>query len=110
MPRPSSDAAFRGDGRGASRATYAEWEEAPVRRLSRDEAEALRQRQPALSPWWVVLGQVVVGLVAAALVAAFAGDAVLIGSALYGAAVIAVPSALMARGATSRLSAISPVV
>jgi ATP synthase protein I len=110
LPRPSSDAVFRGEGRGVSCAAFADEEEAPVRRLSRDEAEALRRRQPVLSPWWVVLSQVVVGMLIAAAVGAVSGDIAMARSALYGAAVIAVPSALMARGATSRLSSLSPVI
>jgi ATP synthase protein I len=110
LPRPSLDAVLRGDGRGAFGAAFADEEEAPVRRLSRDEAEALRRRQPVLSPWWVVLSQIVIGMLIAAVVGIVSGDVAMARSALYGAAVIAVPSALMARGATSRLSSLSPVV
>ncbi len=109
VPRPSSDAVIRGEGQVAFQPGFADdQDDLPVRALSRDEAEALRRRQPALSPWFVVLGQVVVGIVVAAVAGWLAGrDAAL--SALYGAAVVAVPGALMARGATSPLSSISPL-
>ena len=50
-----------------------------------------------------------VGLAIAALVLLATGDPLLMASALYGAAVVAVPGALMARGATSRLGTISPL-
>lgn len=110
LPRPSSDAVIRGDGRGPLRAAADfDDDEAPVRRLTRAEVAELVARQPVLSPWWVVAAQAVVGLVVAALVQAVTGDRLLAASALYGAAVVAVPGALMARGATSRLGTISPL-
>lgn len=77
--------------------------------MTRDEAAALQAAQPALSPWRVIAAQVLFGIVAAG-VAWLAAGPLAAASALYGAAVVAVPGALMARGATSRLSAISPVV
>jgi ATP synthase protein I len=52
---------------------------------------------------------VLVGLALAALVQLATGEALLTASALYGAAVVVVPGALMARGATSRLGTISPL-
>ena len=110
VPRPSSDAVIRGDGRGASRAAFADEDEAPVRRLTRDEAHALRQRQPALSPWRVVLAQIALGAVVATVAWAASGSEAAAVSALYGAAVVALPAALMARGATSRLSSLSPLI
>jgi len=110
LPRPSSDAVIRGDGPGAFRGNrFDDEEEAPVRRLSRVEVAALAAREPVLSPWRVVAAQVLVGLVAAALVYAATGEEILLASALYGAAVVALPGALMARGATSRLGMISPL-
>jgi ATP synthase protein I len=76
--------------------------------LTREEAQALRSRQPQVSPWRVVGLQAAVG-VAAALVAAFVfGKQVWMWSVLYGTATVVVPSALMARGMTSRLSSLSP--
>jgi ATP synthase protein I len=110
LPCPSSDAVTRGDGRGAFRNNaFDDEEEAPVRRLSRAEAADLAARQPAISPWRVVAAQVLVGLAIASAVQLATGDVLLFASALYGAAVVAVPGALMARGATSRLGTISPL-
>ncbi|MEO8524807.1 MAG: ATP synthase subunit I [Caldimonas sp.] len=111
LPRPSSDAVIRGDGRAAfTNLGFDDEREAPVRPLTRAEAADLVARQPVLSPWRVVAAQVLVGIVVAALVHAFTGDRLLVASALYGAAVVAVPGALMARGATSRLGTISPLI
>ena len=110
VPCPSSDAVIRGDGLGAfPRHGFDDEQEPPVRRLSRAEAADLAARQPAVSPWSVVATQALVGLVIAAAVLLVTGDRLLAASALYGAAVVALPGALMARGATSRLSTISPL-
>jgi ATP synthase protein I len=84
-------------------------DEPTVQRLTRAEADALSRRQPSLSPWWVVASQIALGVVVAAVIGAVSGSVVAAQSALYGAAVVALPGALMARGATSRLSAISPL-
>jgi ATP synthase protein I len=81
---------------------------APVRALTRQEAQALREKQPPVSPWRVVLSQAVVGVLVAALAWWVSGERPVGLSALYGAAVAVVPAALMARGMTSRLSSLSP--
>jgi ATP synthase protein I len=109
LPRPSSDAVFRSDGRSAYRSGFGDEEEAPVKHLSRQEAQALRRRQPPLSPWRVVLAQGMIGAVAAALIGLGGGGDAAVRSALYGAAAVAVPGALMARAATSRLGLFSPL-
>ncbi len=114
LPRPSSDAVIRGDGPGAFQNPrrshgFDDEEEAPVRRLTRTEVAELAAREPVLSPWRVVAAQVLAGLVIAAAVQLITGDLLLAVSALYGAAVVALPGALMARGATSRLGTISPL-
>lgn len=110
LPRPSSDAVIRGDRHGAFRAgDDFDADEPPVKRLTRTEVEALRLRQPVLSPWRVVLAQIAVGVVVAAALWLVTGQDGVMWSALYGAAVVAVPGALMARGATSPLSSISPL-
>jgi len=57
----------------------------------------------------VIAAQLVLGAVAVA-VAGLVGGRIAAVSALYGAAVVAVPGALMARGATSRLSSLSPAI
>jgi len=110
MPRPSFDAVSRGDDRAP---TWRPWddeaESASSKPLTRAEAERFRQRHPALSPWRVIAAQLLLGVLAAVVAGLVAGRVGAI-SALYGAAVVIVPGALMARGATSRLSSLSPVV
>jgi ATP synthase protein I len=80
----------------------------PVKALTRQEAQALREKQPPVSPWRVVLSQAGVGALVAALAWWISGELPVGLSALYGAAVVVVPAALMARGMTSRLSSMSP--
>ena len=70
---------------------------------SKEEAEAWRSRNPPLSPWRVVAAQVVAGLVCCAVVWAFTRRGEAVWSALYGAAAVVVPSALLARGMTRDL-------
>jgi ATP synthase protein I len=76
--------------------------------LTREEAQAIRQQQPTVSPWRVVAVQGGVGLVVALLAMLVTGRNEMFWSALFGAAVVVVPGALMARGMTSRLSSMSP--
>lgn len=76
--------------------------------LSREEAQALRESQPTVSPWRVLLVQCVVGSVVALLAMFITGRSDTAWSALWGAATVVVPGALMARGMTSRLSSMSP--
>lgn len=74
-------------------------DEAPIRRWTQNEAQALIRAQPSVSPWRVVATQVAVGFLCGALGWLLAGPAA--GwSALYGAAAAALPNALMARGMT----------
>ena len=79
----------------------------PVKALTRDEAQALRARNPPLSPWRVIAVQAAVGGVVAALAWLVSGKPEVMWSALYGAATVVLPGALMARGMTSRLSSVS---
>jgi ATP synthase protein I len=83
-------------------------EEATFKTLSREQAQALREKQPPLSPWRVVATQAAVGVVVALLAVLLTGETVNGWSALYGAATVVVPAALMARGMTSKLSSMSP--
>ena len=82
--------------------------EAAFQPLTRAEAQALRDRQPQVPVWWVVAAQAVLGGVVAVLAWLVSGDGVVFASALYGAAVVVVPGALMARGMSSRISSVSP--
>jgi ATP synthase protein I len=76
--------------------------------LTRVEAQALRAKEPPLSPWRVIGVQAVVGSGVALLVALVSGQQVYGWSLLYGAFTVVVPGALMARGMTSKLSSMSP--
>lgn len=78
------------------------------RKLTREEAQALREKNPPLSPWRVIGLQAVVGAVAAALAWAVTGRQEVGWSVLYGAAAVVVPGSLMARGMTSPLGRMSP--
>ncbi len=78
------------------------------RPLTREQAQALREKDPPVSPWRVVATQIATGVVVAVLAGLVTGRAEAGWSALYGAAVVVVPGALMARGMTSRLSSMSP--
>jgi ATP synthase protein I len=83
---------------------------ASVRPLTREEAARLRERDPPLSPWRVVAAQAAVGAGVALAGWLLTGRWELVGSALYGVAVVVIPGALLARGVTSRFSSISPAV
>jgi len=96
--------------RGGSRNGFEDETEEPVRKLTRDEAEALRLRQPSLSPWRVVLMQAALGVAIAAGTWFLTGERSSALSALYGSAVVVLPAALMARGTTSRVARLSPAV
>ena len=83
-------------------------EAAAFKPLTREEAQALRLDDPPLSPWRVVAVQAAVGGVVALGALLVTGRQEVGWSALYGAATVVVPGALMARGMTSRLSSVSP--
>jgi ATP synthase protein I len=85
-----------------------EADEAAFQPLTRAEAQALRDRQPQVPVWWVVAAQAAVGGVVSVVAWLVSGDTGVFGSALYGAAVVVVPGALMARGMSSRISSVSP--
>jgi ATP synthase protein I len=72
----------------------------PIRPWSRQEAEAWRAGNPQSSPWRVVAAQAVVGVVCAVSVWALTQRDGAAWSAVYGAAAVVIPSALLARGMT----------
>jgi ATP synthase protein I len=82
--------------------------DASFKALSREEAAALREKEPPVSPWRVVMAQAVIGVIAALLGGLLTGRSEVAWSLLYGAAVVVMPGALMARGMTSRLSSVAP--
>ena len=83
----------------------------PAAPMTRAEVQSLLLRKPQVSVWRVVALQAVVGLVVA-LVSWFfaAGKLSVVWSALYGAAIIAVPSALFALSIQLWLSKLKPGV
>ena len=83
-------------------------EEQQVKSLSPEEAQAWRERHPSVSPWRVVRFQALVGVVVALATWAVMRDLNALWSALYGAGVVVLPGAVMARGITSRLSSTAP--
>lgn len=76
----------------------------PFKTLTREEAQALRGRIPQVSPWRVVAVQAVAGLLCTAIAAVvtqlMGQDSGAAWSALYGAAAVVLPAALLARGMT----------
>ena len=70
---------------------------------SREEAEALREMEPPLSPWWVVAVQAGVGVLYAALVWGITQRSGWGWSSLYGVAAVVLPAALLARGMSKNL-------
>lgn len=70
----------------------------PWQPLSGAEAQALRAALPMLAPWRVVAAQVLAGLVTALLALAVTGRPAVMWSALYGAAAVVLPAAVMVRG------------
>jgi ATP synthase protein I len=80
------------------------------KRLTPEEATALRARHPSVSPWRVIAAQAAVGGGVALLAGLVGGGREYVWSALYGAVTAVVPGALLARGMTSRLSSLTPAV
>jgi ATP synthase protein I len=78
--------------------------EAQFKKLTREEAAALRAKEPPVSPWRVIAAMVAVGAVAALIGWLVTGKEEVAWSLLYGAAVVVVPGVLMARGMTSKFS------
>jgi ATP synthase protein I len=82
-------------------------EEENFKRLTAQEAQELRERDPALSPWWVVGLQCVAGLAVALVAWGLSGTASVAWSAGYGALAVIIPAALFARGLMSQFSSLN---
>jgi ATP synthase protein I len=96
-------------GRGAGhRGDADEAPEAPFKTLSREEAQVLRASIPQVSPWRVVTVQAVAGLACAVVTWLLTQRSGAAWSALYGAAAVVVPGALLARGMTRRVLSANP--
>ncbi|MES2976771.1 MAG: ATP synthase subunit I [Pseudomonadota bacterium] len=83
-------------------------EEPEIRRWSAEEVRQLRDRNPPVSPWRVVGGQVVVGLLVALAAWLLTGRQNAGWSAGYGALAVVIPAALFARGLTGRFASLNP--
>lgn len=77
-------------------------EESDFKPLTAEEAARLRERNPEISPWWVIAAQVAAGLAAACIAWMWVGRPVAAASAFYGAMAVAIPAALFARGVRRR--------
>jgi len=75
--------------------------------LSAEEARRLRERNPSVPPWKVVLGQGVVGFLVALVAWAVTGRQSVGWSAAYGALAVVLPAALFARGLTGRFASLN---
>ena len=77
------------------------------KRLTKQEAQALRELQPPISPWRLIRLQVLVGVGVALLTWLFTMNASAAWSAAYGALAVIVPAMLFARGLMSQFSSIN---
>jgi ATP synthase protein I len=76
--------------------------------LTADEAQRLRDKMPSISPWRVIVTQVVAGLLVALAAWGLTGRQNLGWSAAYGALAVVLPAAVFARGLTGRLASLNP--
>ena len=79
------------------------------RPMTAQEAQAWRASQPTLSVWKVVGVQLVLALVLALSASLIWGRSSIALSLMYGAFAVVLPSALFARGMTSRLASVNAV-
>ena len=79
----------------------------PFKLLTAEEARQLREQNPSVSPWLVVMVQMGVGLVVALAAWAWSGKQNVGWSAGYGALAVVIPAALFARGLTGRFSSLN---
>lgn len=77
------------------------------KRLTRQEAQALREHQPPISPWRVIRLQVMVGIVATLLAWVLTMKPAVAWSVAYGALAVILPAMLFARGLMSQFSSIN---
>ena len=85
-----------------------EAQEPEVRRLSAQEVRELREKNPPVSPWRVISGQVMVGLLVALAAWLLTGRQSVGWSAGYGALAVVLPAALFARGLTGQFASLNP--
>ena len=88
--------------------TEAEAEDSDFKPLTAQEAQQWRSRNPPVSVWRIVVGQVLVGALVAMLAWALSGRVQVGWSAAYGALSVVVPAALFARGVLRRKASENP--
>ena len=88
--------------------TGTEAEDSDFKPLTAQEAEQWRSRNPPVSVWKIVVGQVLVGVVVALAAWVLTGRASMGWSAAYGALAVVVPAALFARGVLRRKASANP--
>jgi ATP synthase protein I len=79
-------------------------ESSDFRPLTAEQAQALREQNPSISPWWVVAGQVLVGVLVTLAAWAVSSSLTVAWSAGFGALAVVIPGALFARGVTGRFA------
>lgn len=75
--------------------------------LTAEQARQVRAANPSISPWWVVLGQMVVGGLTV-LVAWMLFGGLIAKSVSWGVLAVALPAALFARGLTGQFARANP--
>lgn len=75
--------------------------------LTAQEARSLRERQPSVPPWKVVVGQGVVGVLVALAAWVLTASPEVGWSAAYGALAVVLPAAIFARGLTGRFASLN---
>jgi ATP synthase protein I len=84
-----------------------EREDSDFKPLTAEAARQLREQQPQLSPWWVIVAQVAAGVLVALVAWGWTGRTSAGWSAFYGAMTAAIPAALFARGLRGRFSSLN---
>lgn len=77
------------------------------KRLTRQEAQKLREDNPSVSAWAVLAGQLAVGILASGVAWILTGKPALGWSVLYGVLVVVIPAALFVRGLKSQFSSLN---
>jgi len=75
--------------------------------LSAEQARRLREQNPSVPPWKVVVGQGVVGILVALVAWVVTASQSVGWSAAYGALAVVLPAAIFARGLTGRFASLN---
>jgi ATP synthase protein I len=75
--------------------------------LTAEQAQALRELNPSISPWWVVAGQLVVGVLVTLAAWGVTGKSSVAVSTACGALAVVLPAALFARGVTGQFASVN---